>query len=91
MSPSEITIVSYIVPVYIYHAVQNIAHILNASIIFPILEVTIGFNRAAYSVSEDAGNVSAIVSVLSGTLARDVSVRVFTSDATAVSEGGCVL
>ena len=91
MSPSEITIVSYIVPVYIYHAVQNIAHILNASIIFPILEVTIGFNRAAYSVSEDASNVSAIVSVLSGTLARGVSVRVFTSDATAISEGGCDL
>ena len=70
---------------------SNIAHILNASIIFPILEVTIGFNRAAYSVSEDAGNISAIVSVLSGTLARDVSVRVFTSDATATSKGGCDL
>ena len=42
-------------------------------------------------MSEGAGSVSAIVSVLSGTLARDVSVKVFTSDSTATSEGGCDL
>ena len=53
--------------------------------------VTIGFNVTEYSVSENAGSVSAIVSVLNGTLARDVSVRVFTSGATATSEGGCNL
>ena len=52
------------------------------------LGVTIGFNITEYSVSENASSVSAIVSVLNGTLARDVSVRVFTSDATATSEGG---
>ena len=51
--------------------------------------VTIGFNVTEYSVSEDVSSVSAIVSVLNGTLARDVSVRVFTSDATATSEGEC--
>ena len=61
------------------------------ALFFPVLEVTIGFNRTAYSVSEDAGSVSAIVSVLSGTLAENVSIRVFTSDATAVSEGECDL
>ena len=62
------------------------------ALFFPILEVTIGFNITAYSVSEGDGSVSAIVSVLNGTLARDVSVRVFTSDATATqSEGGCDL
>jgi len=42
-------------------------------------------------VSEGAGSVSATVSVLNGTLARDVSVRVFTSDDTAISEGACDL
>jgi len=86
-------IVSYIVPIYIilYLVVQNIAHVLNASISLPILEITIGFNITAYSVSEDAGSVSTIVSVLSGTLAENVSIRVVTSDATAVSEGGCDL
>ena len=52
-----------------------------------ILEVTIGFKIAEYSVNEDVGIVSANVSVLNGTLARDVSVRVFTSDDTATSEG----
>ena len=54
----------------------------------PFSGVTIGFNITEYSVNEDAGSVSAVVSVLNGTLARDVSVRVFTSDATATSEGG---
>ena len=51
--------------------------------------VTIGFNITEYSVSEDDVSVSATVSVLSGILARDVSVRVFTSDDSATSEGGC--
>ena len=50
--------------------------------------MTIGFNITAYSVSEGDGSVSAIVSVLNGILARYVSIRVFTSDATATSEGG---
>ena len=48
--------------------------------IIPISGVTIGFNITEYSVNENAGSVSAIVSVLSGTLARAVSVRVSTSD-----------
>ena len=34
----------------------------------------IGFNKTAYSVSEDAGSVSVTVSVHTGTLDRDVIV-----------------
>ena len=63
--------------------------VLSTSIFITFSGVTIGFNIAKYSVSEGVGSVSAIVSVLSGTLARDVSVRVFTSDDSATSEGGC--
>ena len=61
------------------------------SIFMTFSGVTIGFNITEYSVSEDDGSVSANVSVLSGTLARDVSVGVFTSHDTAISEGGCNL
>ena len=40
--------------------------------------VTIGFNTAAYTVLEDAGSVSVTVSVLNGTLARNVVVTLST-------------
>ena len=72
-----------------YHAVWNLVHVLAIYSFF--LGIVIGFNMTEYSVSENAGSVSAVVSVLSGTLARDVSVRVFTSDDSAASEGGCNL
>jgi len=48
--------------------------------------VTIGFNRAAYSVSEDAGSVSITVSVQTGTLDRDVIVSLSTVNDTALCE-----
>ena len=53
------------------------------ALFIPSIGVTIGFNITAYSVSEGAGSASAIVSVLSGTLAKNVYVRLFTSDASA--------
>ena len=40
--------------------------------------VTIGFNTAAYTVLEDAGSVNVTVSVLNGTLARNVAVTLST-------------
>ena len=49
----------------------------------PFSGVTIGLNRRTYSVIEGAGRVSVTVSVLNGTLARSVCVRMYTSSATA--------
>ena len=46
--------------------------------------VTIGFNKTAYSVSEDAGSVSVTLSVESGTLDRDVIVNLSTIRDTAM-------
>ena len=46
--------------------------------------ITVGFNRAAYSVSEDAGGVSITVSVQTGTLERDVIVTLSTVNGTAM-------
>ena len=50
--------------------------------------VTIGFNPANYSVSEGAGSVNVTLSLLSGTLARALSVVLVTSlnDGTATGE-----
>ena len=41
--------------------------------------VTIGFNTVVYSVLEDAGSVDVIVSLLNGTLARNVVVTLSTA------------
>ena len=46
--------------------------------------VTIGFNKTAYSVSEDAGSVSITLSVQTGTLDRDVVVTLTTISGTAL-------
>ena len=51
---------------------------------FSISEVTIGFNRTAYFVSEDAGSVSVTVSVQTGTLDRDIILTLSTVNGTAV-------
>ena len=48
--------------------------------------VTIGFNKTAYSVSEDAGNVIVTLFVESGTLDRDVIVSLSTISGTAMCE-----
>jgi len=48
--------------------------------------VTVGFNRTAYYVSEDAGSVSVTVSMENGTLDRDVIVIVSTVNGTALCE-----
>jgi len=55
---------------------------------FSILVVTIGFNRTtlSYSVREDGGSVSVILSVLVGTLDRDVIVTLTTINSTAMRE-----
>ena len=75
---------------YTYMALfEPLVLVLATSIICCFSGVAIGFNITEYSVSENASNVSAVVSVLSGTLARGVSVRVFTSDNSATSEGEC--
>ena len=47
-------------------------------IYFTSAVVTIGFNTVAYSVLEDAGNVRVTVSILNGTLARNVVVTLST-------------
>ena len=46
--------------------------------------VTIGFNKTAYSVSEDAGSVSVTLSVQTGGLDRDVIVTLSTVNGTAL-------
>ena len=49
--------------------------------------VTVGFNTVAHSVLEDAGSVNVTVSVLNGTLARNVVVTMLTlSDGTATGK-----
>ena len=53
---------------------------------FSISVVTIGFSRAGYYVSEDAGSVSVTVSVQSGTLDRDVITTLSTINGTALCE-----
>ena len=58
---------------------------------FTNLVVTIGFNRAAYSVSEDAGSVSVTVSVQTGALGRDVVVTLSTINGTALCESETTL
>ena len=50
------------------------------------LVVTIGFNKTAYSASEDAVSVSVTLSVESGTLDRDVIVNLSTISGTALCE-----
>ena len=47
-------------------------------VLLPSPVVTIGFNTVAYSVLEDAGSVNITVSVLNGTLARNVEVNLST-------------
>ena len=53
---------------------------------FPIAVVTIGLNPATYSVREDAGSVNVTLSVLAGTLDRDVIVTLTTMNSTAMCE-----
>ena len=55
-------------------------------ITFTYSVVTVGFNRTAYYVSEDAGSVSVTVSMENGTLDRDVIVIVSTVNGTALCE-----
>ena len=56
-------------------------------VLFSSVVVTIGFNTVAYSVLEDAGSVNVTVSILNGTLARNVVVTLSTeSDGTATGE-----
>ena len=50
--------------------------------------VTFGLNPVNYSVAEDAGSVSVTVSLLSGTLARGVSVVLVTSLNDGTATGG---
>ena len=50
--------------------------------------VTFGLNPANYSVAEDAGSVNVTVSVLSGILARGVSVVLVTSLSDGTATGG---
>ena len=45
--------------------------------------ITIGFEPVAYSVLEDAARVNVTVSILNGTLARNVAVSLLTSGGTA--------
>ena len=56
-------------------------------VLLPSAVVTIGFNTVAYSVLEDAGSVNVTVSILNGTLARNVVVTMSTlSDGTATGK-----
>ena len=47
-------------------------------VLFSSAVVTIGFNTVVYSVLEDAGSVNVTVSILNGTLARNVVVTLST-------------
>ena len=53
---------------------------------FPLLVVLIGLNPATYSIGEDAGDVNVTLSVLAGTLDRDVIVTLTTMNSTAMCE-----
>ena len=56
-------------------------------VIFSSAVVTIGFNTVAYTLLEDAGSINVTVSVVNGTLARNVVVTLSTeSDGTATGE-----
>ena len=55
-------------------------------IMFTTSVLTIGFNKAAYSVSEDADSVSITLSVQNGVLDRDVIVTLSTVNGTAMCE-----
>ena len=57
-------------------------------IIFPSSVVTIGFDPAAYTITEGAGSVSVTVNV-QGSLARDVVVTLSSVDGTAM--GRCTI
>ena len=46
--------------------------------LFSSAVVTIGFNKLTYSVLEDAGSVNVTVSILNGTLGRNVVVTLST-------------
>ena len=48
--------------------------------------VTIGFNPTTYTVIEDVGNTSVVVSLLSGILARDLIVSLLTLNGTAMGK-----
>ena len=50
------------------------------------LDVLIGFNPTTYSVGEDVGSVTVAVSLLSGILARDVTVPLHTMNGTAIGK-----
>ena len=60
---------------------MSVIHITFTTSVF-----TIGFNKTAYSVSEDAGNVSITLSVQNEVLDRDVIVTLSTVNGTALCE-----
>ena len=60
---------------------MSVIHITFTTSVF-----TIGFNKTAYSVSEDAGNVSITLSVQNEVLDRDVIVTLSTINGTALCE-----
>jgi len=53
---------------------------------FLVSVITIGFNPATYSVRESESNVSVTLSLLAGTLGRDVTVILTTTNSTAMRE-----
>ena len=57
-----------------YLEVQSLYIVFFLCIHFSSAVVTIGFNKLTYSVLEDAGSVNVTVSILNGTLVRNVVV-----------------
>ena len=53
---------------------ELIAYTVRQKIFFPSAVITIGFDPVTYSVLEDAGSVNVTVSILNGTLERNVVV-----------------
>ena len=53
---------------------------------FPSAVVTIGFDPVTYSVLEDTGSVDVTVSILNGTLGRNVEVTLLILDGTATGK-----
>ena len=83
---SKLLYVYIYIYIYIYICKDNCCDLFIYRYILTTSVVTIGFSRTAYSVSEDADNVSVTVSIQSGALNRDVIVTLSTINGSALCE-----
>ena len=74
------------VSVLSFNMFVRIAYTVCQKIFFPSAVVTIGFDPVTYSVLEDKGSVNVTVSILNGTLGRNVVVTLLVSGGTATGK-----